>query len=139
MNEQGARRLLKLCRRLEEVEREGLPFDMGVWALGPECGSTACAFGYACQMPEFIAAGLKLESWFNSSNSRAEQYPLYDGIHIGIDAAQVFFGLHADEAEHLFHIDAYDSITVTPADVRKRIVELVKDYHPELGATLDGH
>jgi hypothetical protein len=61
----GNRRLLKLAAHLEELPRER--FDYGVyvgkdWKGAPDlsCGTTACAIGWACAMPEFRKMGLRI-------------------------------------------------------------------------------
>jgi hypothetical protein len=92
------KRLLTLAKFLRTVPKKR--FNMGFWAAGkfcgkvnePEhnqCGTAACAMGWACTIPEFRRAGLKLiDSRFDDGYS----IPVYKE-HAEFDAARKFFGL----------------------------------------------
>lgn len=68
-----------------------------------ECGATACAFGWACAIPAFKKAGLRL--------GMSTAWPIFGGA-IGYDAAALFFKLppskHDGVAEVLFSPDYYE-------------------------------
>jgi hypothetical protein len=93
------KRLLTLAKFLRTVPKKR--FRMSTWATGKfcgdqkepehnECGTAACAAGWACTIPEFQRAGLSLdESSFWGGDSLT---PHYKGKEEW-DALQKFFGL----------------------------------------------
>lgn len=81
--------------------------DMDRWMH--QCGTVACALGWACTIPEFKAAGLYIEEVhpgkflpvFEPGNIRSgERYS-------GYDAAKAFFELEREEVWRLFNPDRY--------------------------------
>jgi len=85
------------------------------------CGTTACAVGWACSIPEFNAQGL---FW--------EDRPVYEvagvwGKHRSWGAVTGFFDLGTYDAEHLFTYDLYPFGERGPKDVAARIRTFVKD------------
>lgn len=62
--------------------------------LSQNCGTVACAVGWACAYPDFINQGL---GW--------DDNPFFvdrSAIHYGWDAVRGFFGLDEEQAEYLF-------------------------------------
>jgi hypothetical protein len=92
------------------------------------CGTTACAVGWACTIPEFKAAGLgfSAEKWGD--------IPVYhdpDGIaapKFYWTAVTEFFGLDAGTATSLFTDEGYSVDDPTPADVAAKIHRVVDKY-----------
>lgn len=117
MNEE---RLLKLADYLETVPERA--FNMAAWR--DECGTSGCALGHACEIPEFAAIGLKIEFC-----RKARIYmPVLNGSH-GYAAAEALFGIDGDEAEYLFNPWRYSFFKrcaeITPQAVAARIREFV--------------
>lgn len=106
-------RLLKLADFLDTVPEEKL--KMGDWES--ECGTAYCAFGWACQIPEFQEAGLEL------SGSNYRPYPKF-GRYEGYEASAYFFDILIRDALYLFDPMAYDG-EITLGDVTGRIRGLV--------------
>lgn len=129
MNKQ---RLLKLADFLAALkESDNKEFDMGTWGtcqlqlveeaeqleVDPgacgckiekkevfECRTTACALGWATQIPSFQKAGLKMR-WSNQlteDDSSADGTPEYEGEDNAIIVAQQFFGIDYDAANFIF-------------------------------------
>lgn len=84
------------------------------------CGTTACAVGWACCLPEFQREGLHLSTY-------APAYKPREGgdVHHHWEAVTAFFDLAEDEAEHLFSYEKYDFM-VFPWNVAARIRELLR-------------
>lgn len=125
-------RLLTLASFLETQVPED-KFRMDTWVVDVHtCGSSACAFGWACRIPEFKALGLKL----------VESGPSYNG-EVDFRAAQTFFDLSRMESMWLFGAEINDDATdddldnytqeeierhsETPKDVAQRIRKFVRD------------
>lgn len=117
---------MKLAEFLRTIKRS--KFDLGVFVendkLGRyewdtkalnECGTTACACGWACTIPSFRKAGLKLEKGFLK----------YKGA-FNFTAASEFFGITLIEAEYLFDPLYYKKAdNTTPIEVSNRIKKFV--------------
>jgi hypothetical protein len=126
----NSERLLKLAEYLDNVSPE--TFNMKTWATAYECGTTACAMGHACDIPEFKELGLKL-NWQTviSKTCRTALVELSEGLFtkVGISAAQALFDLDVEQACFLFSgqtdggLDREDE---TPTDVAKRIRTFVE-------------
>lgn len=101
-------------------------FNLATWAGNPDhpwegkpdlsCGTSACAVGLATTIPEFAAAGLKLEQLYEGGVGLvymdAESGHTYNSFH----AVQKFFDISASEANRLFSVGSYDSEELTTAD-----------------------
>ncbi len=111
----GAERLRILADFLPSVpERQ---FNLIFWAEGPrieECGTAACACGWATTIPAFRAVGLKLDTQLGMG--------IIFGELLDWEAVTTFFGLTHHEAEHLFSAERY-GFRATPAIVAARIRE----------------
>lgn len=98
-------RLLKLADFLDTVPPARFRFD--VWAHNKkgeeikigECGTTACAVGWATTIPEFAAAGLHLRIGGDFGPTAT---PEFDGSE-SIEAVMRFFDLSMHDAERLFY------------------------------------
>jgi hypothetical protein len=129
-------RLLKLADFLDTIPKQKQVFDLNDWASKTEavksissvekmkeCGATACAFGWACSIPSFRKAGLKLVK-----DDYNQIYPIYKERE-GFGAAQEFFGITYNEADTLFYPYTYEKQDrKSPKAVVKRIRQLVKKY-----------
>lgn len=111
-------RLLRLADFLDN-EVPIAHFDMSSWfdvggrprhlaKLG-ECGTSACAFGWATQIPEFQEQGLRLSSLNGVTFNQLDGY----------DAAEAFFDIKRAASAYLF--SASDHRNEKPADVARRI------------------
>lgn len=95
-------------------------------AVKHDCGTTACAFGYAACIPKFRKAGLKYE------------YD-YDGMAIvifkntyGLYAAEDFFNITNDESYYLFDPYNYSEGRKGKSYVVRRIHALVRKSEKQL-------
>lgn len=126
-------RLQALANVLREVPDAN--FDLETWRYTPgsgenatdvqvlshNCGTTACAIGWACAMPEFQAQGLRWEG--------VQPALVGEGsLDTGWDAVKVFFGISYHASQRLFNQDGYDiDVHVTPNDVADSIEDFVKE------------
>lgn len=74
----------KFCGRLEELRHN-------------ECGSSACALGWATFIPAFKKAGLR----FERDSSEQPSVPVYENNY-GVRAGEIFFRIDYDSADLLF-------------------------------------
>lgn len=146
-------RLTKLAELLDTVPPDR--FNMDYWGLAPhgdledlniaECGTAACALGWACSIPEFRAAGLRLRKIGTSIRYdhfspeikiRSEAYPALEVAHEAFHAGAKFFDITLEQSEWLFLPREYEPpgydqdedppIIITPADVAARIRALIE-------------
>jgi hypothetical protein len=99
------KRLLTLAKFLRTVPKKR--FKMWTWATGDfcgkknepkhnECGTAACAMGWACTIPSFRRAGLKLiDADWSIADNKPQRIPTYEDK-IEFEAAEEFFGLPAN-------------------------------------------
>lgn len=162
----------RLIRLAEELEKEtptppSVGFNMAYWfdktpnsEVFPGCGTTCCAFGLACLIPEFRAEGLVIDkyrrpclvpkdevaNWVNGETrlpTSVEMEDNEDNTHryANFNAAAVFFGLSSRQAYMLFDPAAYedeypdmtdgeDAPPIRPADVARRIRAMVAGTYP---------
>lgn len=119
---EGHRRLLVLAEFLETkvpVEK----FSLSRW----QCGTTACAVGWAATIPEFKALGLSL------GQTNCPVGPIFEGK-MDMDAARAFFHLDIagcdalkGDAVHLFHACGYGPDPRAATDVAARIRSFVAE------------
>ena len=139
MNE---KRLLRLAKRLEVVapkigkgvHGKRLPkFDMNLWYvrhLKEDCGTSACAVGYAAILPEFVRQGFSIQADDYSPN---ELVPTFVNKKtkqrfIRWGAVNEFFDLLMYQSEYLFLPESYGSVSsaaITPLTVAERIRSFV--------------
>jgi len=87
-------RLLALAEFLYKLPEK--QFKYTHWNDSNECGTVACALGWACYMPRFQKLGLFM--------SKARNRPVMKGISgDSFDAARHLFGLSLQEAFFLFY------------------------------------
>lgn len=141
------RRLRRLISVLENVQEQGIPFDMTQWAGEAEhepCGSACCAAGYAAFDPEFQTEGFHLLVYWahreggtpvatiadlnDLVRNRATFSPAYEG-RIDYSATRRFFGPETDE---IFDPDHYVHFSNIPVeDVIARIKEHLEEHYGE--------
>ena len=128
--------LLQLADLLDTVPEER--FAYGSWFTGPgvtagECGTTACALGWATRIPECGLAVVPTPEWSRAGHGRISHASgVYD-----IHAAMAAFDLNRDEAEMLFcpgpgeYCEELDSTSPGPEanarDVAQWIREVVEE------------
>lgn len=131
----GNERLKLLEQKLRTLNplKENLQFHMGHWyqelenfspSEGEECGTVACAAGYACTIPELKAEGLGLSG--DSGYSSTKQFcPSFQGTHRWT-ALSKFFKLTNAETQWLFNGGSYKKHTdeITPLEVADRIKKI---------------
>ena len=140
---ESIRRLMVLAEFLRTVPRKR--FNLESWVddeyppvldpENPECGSTACAVGWATTIPEFQALGLYL------SVVNGVLFPVFGGWE-RLHAVVCFFGLTIAEGEHLFFDSSYSHLEEMQGTkvVIERIEELIQKWEdtPETPETEEG-
>lgn len=101
-------------------------FDMALWQ--DSCGTVGCALGWACTIPEFREAGLKMKK--AEGDSPLPRYTDDWNYWDGFDAGAAFFDISETLSYWLFHQDFYfraqDFYTgITPQRVAERIEKLI--------------
>lgn len=99
-----------------------------------DCGTTACAVGWACLDPKMQSEGLSytLQSGYFDD---IVIIPTFDG-ETGWDAVESFFGLTCSLCEQLFLEDSYsetydedaDNYVISTEDVMKRIAIVIENH-----------
>ena len=106
----GHRRLLVLARFLERNVRAA-NFDMGAWGYAKRqdihaCGSSACALGWATQIPEFHKSGLQGDWQETIPGAFSLVIKYWDAEeqrrYFESEAARQFFGLSNWQTQKLF-------------------------------------
>lgn len=120
-------------------------FDLSIWMVGfneadqtfdklsNECGTSACAIGWACTHPEFNKQGLRYEHSPSFGNSG---FPVY-GEYEDWEAVRRFFNISDMLAETLFIESNYnkyydygtDTYKIRPLDVADRIQVVINNPH----------
>ena len=131
-------RLLKLAAFLDNVPPER--FDLSFWYgrfldggshvndyeyFKNNCGTAACAIGWACTIPSFRKAGLRI----NPNSDYGENYytPVYKSYR-EFTAVNEFFGLEIQDSQHLFFDSSYpERFRTSPKTVADRIREFVSN------------
>lgn len=113
-------RLTRLAALLDRVQAEGRGFDMAWWKHRGDCGTVACAVGWAASDPEFQAEGLRLVG------DEDDSIPQFCGW-TGFEAAALFFECGMHNAEGVFSPGGYEKPyeEITPADVAARVRKLL--------------
>lgn len=91
-----------------------------------ECGTTACACGYAALDPWFRAQGFGI----NSDRQLVYRHP-ERLTQLGWDAVYTFFNLSRSVANYLFSSECYRDDWNTADAVADRIQDLIDDYTPQ--------
>jgi len=71
--------------------------DLSWWQQSGDCGTIACMLGWACEVPEFQAAGLRMEHY----PGYGDAFPTLDQK-FGYEAGAAFFGLDYADSAMLF-------------------------------------
>lgn len=112
-----------LADRLEEVAKNPDPkktFDMSCWRRERSCGTVQCAAGFAADIPEIAAAGLRMvwdDTDWAPATDRITGYPQ--------GALATVFGCQTKTIQRIFYPDYYDEDTVTTEMVIERIRETI--------------
>lgn len=119
---EGHRRLLVLAEFLE-TKVPASAFDLSDW----NCGTSACAVGWATTIPEFRLLGLRLRT----DKGQSHLYPILweSGTLaplIGWDAVCVIFDINEFQADGLFEIGSYEELP-TPRSVAANIRTFVAE------------
>jgi hypothetical protein len=136
-------RLLKVARILDSVPEE--KFDLRHWKRSPfpwepECGTVACAVGWAASDPGFKRAGLSVsmdrygagEIWFRKHLEGLQENLLGKNAFLNWEAVTEFFGISRDEAFGLFSHASYvededEDTLVGPKRVATKIRKFVNE------------
>lgn len=136
----SAQRLLKLAAFLEKLPRKRFDYTVWVgydWKGSPtlDCGTTACALGWAAAMPSFRRLGLRIE---NDPSHPVQPAPVitYKGSRgSNIWIACEVFGVEYDQAMYLFTpgqvyelLPRSPGVHATPKQVAKHIRRFVATY-----------
>jgi len=115
MNVDRLLHLVKILRAVDADEEKSARFDMDAWFT--DCGTASCAAGFACEDPEFQAAGL--------SRCNLGECPQFDGK-LTFEALSKFFEI---ESEFIFDPNYYNikENHIKPRDVIDRIMDLIGD------------
>lgn len=115
-------RLLKLAELLEADadSPKGVKFDLALWgcrddlsdrtrprSIKVDCGTTACAIGFACISNVFEEEGFAGKLVTKNTGSGNNVIPQFDGRE-GMGAVTEFFGIDYSEAMNLFDNYAYE-------------------------------
>lgn len=107
MHKERLEQMVVMLRNLPPEKCEN--FDLTDW----NCGTSACAVGWACLDPVFIQQGLVFDSL-----RITPEFMGNDGWY----AVKAFFGIEFDQGRHLFDIGRYaKGEHATPDDVADRI------------------
>lgn len=121
MNVERLTKLAELMDRIKPTSKK--KFDLQYWKKKTDCGTSACAVGWACSDPWFKEQGLKLKTdvWSRKETETAWDVYYDDWRHFA--AVARFFDIREYEAEHLFMPGVEYS---KPADVASRVREFIK-------------
>jgi hypothetical protein len=126
----NSKRLLKLAKFLEtKVPKGRFNYDIvfSNYSVklkgGPECGTAACAMGWACSIPEFRKLGLK----------PAKELPIFQLRWKGRDesfnyVATKLFGISYQDADNLFTSDLCYTNREEPTDDPHYVAHKIRDY-----------
>jgi hypothetical protein len=99
--------------------------------LNNSCGTTGCAIGWACTIPEFIEDGF---SWSRNCpllTDNSKEWREWMKVWHGFDAVENFFSIDGSTSEYLFMDTSYDEYKSGSKDVANRIREVVSDFNKE--------
>lgn len=126
----GLGRLIFLANFLDTVPKSR--FDLDSWRsttneisdrvfFSKECGTTACAVGWACALPQFQALGLKFRHTYPVLSRKGKPDKG------SWDAVEEFFDIGQEESAYLFLDTRYLESESGPSDVAARIRKFVLD------------
>lgn len=127
-------------------------FDLISWSTEgfpeQECGTTACAVGWATQCPEFAGMGLSLVPFDDDSGRRKTLELRYDepittdegpGTETcsSTSAAMAFFGIDSETVDYLFLPETYPQDACGRLDVAARLDEIAAEPNCCVTAEMD--
>ena len=113
------RRLERLAEFLETLKpKRGDTFDMAKFGHQRECGTVACALGWAALSPKFRG----LEGEWNNYGELEITHNAYSFFAAGAE----YFGVSDDTSNPLFSDTEYDIATITQKTVARRVRQLLK-------------
>lgn len=126
-------RLLKLAGALEADAKNpvGIKFDLGTWAdfkgKAPklDCGTTACAFGFAAISGIFKKEGLDYKAEIYGSSGEGDITVTFEGEE-GMAAAAKFFDIGSIEAHKLFTSGYYSGKETTGTEGEMEVVKRLR-------------
>lgn len=149
MNIERLQKMVEMLRRIDEDRTLASMFDLGSWLetdsfsaelfitnaipeqkmkffreeyTGADCGTTACAMGFACLDPWFIKEGLMYLPY--SGVVYTHNGKTYDGF----EAAAMFFDIDESEAYYFFSKTRYGTYDKTAAwQVADRIEKFIEE------------
>jgi hypothetical protein len=92
--------------------------------LNNSCGTSGCAIGWACTIPEFIKDGF---TWSGNCPILTDHSKEWRGF----DAVEYFFSIDKVTSEYLFMDTYYDNDKSGSKDVANRIREVVSNFNKE--------
>ena len=119
---------LKTLARFLNTKVDNKEFDISYWINTTNCGTTCCALGWACSIPEFQAAGLTLWNPLINDSKPVPCYKEKGVVYRDFDAAVKFFDITDKESLFLFSSLNYKKSAVSSKTVSRRIYQLIKDY-----------
>lgn len=109
-----------------KVPKSGLGFNLRDWhRVRPDCGTTACACGWAGLDPVFNEQGFSLTDKLSGSDGLIPMFTDNGYTVHGWTAVELFFGLTYGESDYLFSANSYEKIA-SPKDVANRIGEFIE-------------
>lgn len=118
---------LKTLARFLNTRVSDKEFDIRYWISKSDCGTTCCALGWACCIPDFQESGLTLYKVRNY-DTPIPCYNVGEEKHESFKAAEEFFGLTNKECFYIFDSAQYkNDENVSPKTVSRRIYKLIKD------------
>lgn len=99
-------------------------FDLATWFS--ECGTTACAVGHACSMPEFNAEGLVgfIPEWHQP---RTVNYCPKFNSYTGYDAVCAFFDISRRDAYYMFSPSDYKGNFTSDLPTIRNVVSRIEE------------
>jgi hypothetical protein len=95
--------------------------------LNNSCGTTGCAIGWACTIPEFIEDGFTWSGRWPLLTTDSSSEALFSGW----CAVEYFFSIDKVTSEYLFMDTFYDNDKSGSKDVANRIREVVSNFNKE--------
>jgi hypothetical protein len=96
--------------------------------LNNSCGTTGCAIGWACTIPEFIKDGFTWSGLCPILTDNSKEWRGWSKEWYGLDAILNFFNIDESTTFHLFEDNSYDDDKSGSKDVANRIREVVYNF-----------
>lgn len=145
-------RMEQIIRVLENVESKGQNFNLGCWKiLDPQCGTCACAIGWAAEdewhnKQGFFNEAVYMPSVHNQNINLVPYVPMYvnelEGTrYAGFDAVAQYLDISVSEARWLFLSESYGIFErgsirgvseITPLEVIRQIQEFMAQKQGEV-------